>query len=189
MFDRLIDVILNCFEWFIPFVVVDEFERAVVLRWGTFHREIGPDDGCRFFWLGEPTGFHWIIPCGIEHGILDNVVPRTINLKAQSLTTKCGKCVVIGAVVTARIKDIRRATLEVESVDNVLEDSCYGQVGALVAATAWADLHNEQFSETLTANCRKNAFRFGVEIMKVQLSDVAISRAIRLYQYHAKAAE
>lgn len=171
MLDWIPDAIENWFDYITPVVVVDEFERGVLLRWGKCKKELDP-------------GLHWKWPLA-DRALLDNVVPRTINLKAQSLTTKDGKSVVIGAVVTASIRDIQKALLDVETVDNVLEDSCYGQVAALVAATDWEQIRGVEFNETLTAACRKQAFRFGVEITRVQLSDVAISRALRLYQASA----
>jgi regulator of protease activity HflC (stomatin/prohibitin superfamily) len=169
VFDRLIELLLQSIGWLVPFSVVDDFERGVVLRFGKFHRELEP-------------GFHWMIPVGVERIIKDNVVPRTINLKAQALQTSDGRSVTVTAVVTAQIVNVRKAILEVETVDNVLEDSCYGAIGALVASTSWDDIRAEGFADMLTKSCRKTGFRYGVEITRVQLSDVALCRAIRLYQ-------
>ena len=168
MFDKLIDVALSFAETFRFFTVIDEFERGVVLRAGKFSREIGP-------------GFHWLIPFNIERAFTDNVVPRTQNLGAQSLTTKDGKNVVVSGIVTAKIRDIKKAVLEVEGVDHALIDSCYAGIASLVSASTWDEIRSEEFSDKLTAACRKQAFRYGVEITRVQLSDVALSRALRLF--------
>jgi len=168
MFDRLIDMLLGCLQWFVPFVVVDEFERAIVLRFGKFHRVLEP-------------GFHWIIPLEAEKVLADNVVPRTVNLGSQSLTTKDGKVVVVGGVVTASIRDIKKALLEVEGVDDALKDSCYGAIGSLVAAHPWDAVQQDTFSETLTKACRKQAWRYGIEIERVQLSDLSLARTLRLH--------
>jgi regulator of protease activity HflC (stomatin/prohibitin superfamily) len=167
MFERLIDLLLQSIAFFIPFVVIDHFEEAVVLRFGKFHRKLGP-------------GFHWIIPFQVERCIADNVVPRTLNLAAQSLTTKEGRMVLLGGVVTAAIRDIQKATLEVEGVDHALQDSCYGAIGALVAAASWEEIQHEDFSEALTKACRKQAWRFGIEIQRVQLSDLTLSKTLRI---------
>jgi regulator of protease activity HflC (stomatin/prohibitin superfamily) len=169
MFERLLDLILQSIAFFIPFVVIDQFEEAVVLRFGKFHRTLGP-------------GFHWIIPFQIERGISDNVVPRTLNLQAQSLTTKEGRMVMVAAVVTASIRDIQKATLEVEGVDHALQDSCYGAIGMLVAAATWEEVQSADFSEALTKACRKQAWRFGIEIQRVQLSDLTLSKTLRIMQ-------
>lgn len=168
MFDRLVELALQCIGLLIPFVVVNDFERGVVLRCGKFHRELEP-------------GFHWKIPFDVDVIYHDNVVPRTINLKAQSLCTQDGKSIVLGGVVTAKIVDIRKALLEVETIDNVLEDSCYGAIAQCVASHPWDVIRTEAFGEILTKACRKRAWKYGTEIMSVQVGDLAPSRALRLY--------
>lgn len=169
MFDRIIDLLLQWIAFFIPFVVIDEFERAVVLRFGRYHRTLEP-------------GFHWIIPFEIERCIADNVVPRTVNLQAQSLTTVDGRLVVLGAVVTCQIYDIKVATLEVEGVDHALQDACYGAVGLAVASRTYDEIRAEGFSHELTKACRRAAKNFGIDIMRVQLSDLTLAKTLRIHQ-------
>ena len=169
MFDRLIDILLQFVDLFRFFIVVDEFEKAVVLRLGKFHKTLEP-------------GFHFLLPFNIDNAIVDNVVPRTVNLGAQGLTTKDGKTITLSAVVTAQIRDIRKATLEVERVNDALVDSCYATIGDLVVAHDWDTVRTQEFSETITKACRRQAFKYGIEILRVQLSDLTPSRAIRLFQ-------
>jgi modulator of FtsH protease HflK len=166
--DRLIDLLLQSLGFFIPFVVVDHFEEAVVLRFGKFHRKLEP-------------GFHWIIPFQVERAITDNVVPRTVNLGSQSLTTSDAKSIVVSGVVTASIRDIKKATLEVESVDHALRDACYGAIGTHVASNPWVHLCTDESAEALTKACRKQAWRYGIEIEKVQLSDLTYSKSLALH--------
>ena len=169
MLDRLIDLLLQWVGFFVPFVVIDQFEQAVVLRFGKYQRDLEP-------------GFHWIWPFQIDRVIADNVVVRTTNLVGQSLTTKDGKTIIAAGVVTSSISNIRKATLEVETVDQALRDSCYGAIGLAVAATDWDDIRSEPFVEVLTKACRKNGWRYGIEIERVQLSDLAPTKAISLHQ-------
>lgn len=169
MFDRIIDLLLQWIAFFIPFVVIDEFERAVVLRFGRYHRTLEP-------------GFHWMIPFEIERCISDNVVPRTANLQAQSLTTVDGRLVVLGAVVTCQIYDIKVATLEVEGVDHALQDACYGAVGLAVSSRTYDEIRAEGFSHELTKACRRAAKNFGIDIMRVQLSDLTLAKTLRIHQ-------
>jgi len=168
MFERLLDLLLAWVDRIVPFKVLDPFQEGVVLRFGLFQRELGP-------------GFHWIIPFGVEMVLEDNVVPRTVNLGAQSLTTRDGVPVVIGGVVTASISNIRKALLEVEGVDDALKDSCYGVIGQLVGSHTWDELHADDFAGKLTDACKKQASEYGIRIKRVQLSDMARMRAIRLH--------
>lgn len=169
MLDRLIDLLLQWVSFFVPFTVVDQFEEAVVLRFGRFHRELEP-------------GFHWLIPFEVERVIADNVVPRTLNLGAQSLTTKDGAQIVLGVILTARIHDIRKAILEVENVDAAVQDSCYAEVARVVHEHTWEELQAESINDELLRACRKRAFSYGVEIMRTQLSDLARCKSLRLIQ-------
>lgn len=168
MFDKLIDVLVSIADQFRFFQVIREFERGVVLRFGKFSRSLEP-------------GFHWILPFSIENVVLDNVVPRTVNLGAQALTTKDGKNVVVSGVVTAAIRDIEKALLEVESVDDAIKDSCYATIAALISAATWDEIRSEEFVDRLTKACRKQAWKYGVEITRVQLSDIALAKALRVY--------
>jgi regulator of protease activity HflC (stomatin/prohibitin superfamily) len=169
MLDRLIDLLLQWVSFFVPFVVVDQFERAVVLRLGVLHRELEP-------------GFHWIIPFEIERVIADNVVPRTLNLGAQSLTTRDGSQIVLGVILTARIHDISKAMLEVENVDTAVQDSCYAEIARVVHERSWDEMQAESLNDDLLKACRRRAFNYGVEIMRTQVSDLARCKSLRLIQ-------
>lgn len=166
--DRLVQFVIDFAQFFIFWVVIDEYERGVMLRLGKYQRNLEP-------------GFHWRYPCGIDLAMVDNVVTRTTDLTAQSLTTKDNKTVSVRVVVTSNIRDIKKALLEVEGMDHALTDSCAAAVGDYVQGLTWDELRSSLSSDSLTKLCRKNAWRYGVEIERVQLADLSISRVIRLH--------
>ena len=174
MFDRLFDIVFQFLDLFKFWVVIDEFEQGVILRLGKYHRVVGPHDGWR------TTGLHFTIPFNVDNVLVDNVVPRTVNLGEQGLTTLDGKSITVSAVVTAQIRDIRRALCDVENVDEALMDSCYATIGDLIVAHNWETVRTPEFTETVTKACRKQAFRYGLEVLRVQFADRIPSRAIRL---------
>ena len=169
MLDRLIDLLLQWVSFFVPFVVIDDFERGVVLRFGRFNRVLEP-------------GFHWIVPFEVDRVLVDNVVPRTMNMGAQSLTTSDGVQVALGLILTCRIHDIRKALLEVEGVDDAVRDCCYAEVGGIVHQHTWQEMQVEEINEDMLRACRRRAFQYGVEVMRVQISDLAKTRTYRLMQ-------
>ena len=168
MFDRLFDIILQFLDLFRFWEVVDQYERGIVLRLGKFQRELDP-------------GVHLLIPFGVDRAIKDNVVPRTMNLGAQSLTTADGVQVVIGVVVTARIHDIQKSILEVETVDEAVVDACYAETASVVHGHTWEQLQAGDIDEKLRQACRKRAWSYGVEIMRTQISDLSRCRSLRLW--------
>lgn len=166
--DRFVQFVIDFARFFIFWVVIDEYERGILLRLGRYQRTLEP-------------GLHWRIPCGVDMAMVDNVVARTTDLNAQSLTTKDNKTVSVRVVVTSNIRDIKKALLEVEGMDHALTDSCAAAVGDYVQGLTWDELRSSLSSDSLTKLCRKNAWRYGVEIERVQLADLSISRVIRLH--------
>lgn len=169
MLDKLIDVVLGALRLFQFWVVIHQYERGVVMTFGRFKgRELGP-------------GIHWRWPFGVDVVQYDNVVTRVHILNPQALTTRDGKTISVTAVITNNIRDIKKAMLEVEGVHHAIDDACCAAVGEHVAAMDWADLRTNLAAETLTKACRKNAWRYGIEIERVQLADLALCRVIRLH--------
>lgn len=168
MFDWLKDLLMAGYEWLVPFAVVEAYEEGVVLRFGKFHRTLSP-------------GIHWVVPFGVERVITDEVVPRVINLNSQSLTTRDDKSVVVGGAVTLSILNIKKAMLNVKTVHQAVADSCCGVIGQAVHDSDWADLSGDKFIEELTGKCREYAKKYGISIERVQLTDLAKMRALRLH--------
>lgn len=167
MIDKLIDFLVGVLDLFRFWQVLNTYERGVQLRLGRMYRELGP-------------GFHWIRPFRFDVVLLDNVVPRTTTLRTQNLMTSDGRAVGVTGVVTSSIKHIQKALLEVEGVDHALVDACMAGIASHVATTSWADLRTDDLSDRLTKACRAQAFRYGIEIHRVQLADLSPAKAIRL---------
>lgn len=196
--DLLVQKLLDTIELLRFFVVCNVFERGVRLRLGNFNKEIGAENGIRFpipqlhwkatkwFRWSEPTGFHWIIPCNVDIVHLDNVAWRTEDLGVQSLTTADNVSVSLRAAITCRIRNIQKSLLEVESVDEALEDSCAGAIGAYVTERTWAELLRGAAIDELVGVCQKNATRYGLEINRVQFKDLTTSRSLRLLMQQPK---
>lgn len=167
-FTWLKELLIAWYEWLLPFTVIDAFQEAVILRFGVYHRTVGP-------------GFRWMIPCGVERDIADEVVTRVVNLSSQSLTTQDGVGVVVGGAVTMSIFNIKKALLHVKTVEQAVADSCCGLIGQAVRSAPWAELNSDPFIDTLTGKCREYAKKYGITIERVQLTDLARMRALRLH--------
>jgi len=173
MFDRLIDLLLDSLGLFKFWEVVEPYEEAVVTRLGKFNRSL-------------ESGFHWVAPFAIERTYSDSVVPVTHDLAPQSLTTADGRSVVVRAVITRSITDIRKAILECEGVENVLVDSAVGAVADAVRAHTWDELSGKPFAQELTEEVRSRAKPLGVRIHRVQLADISASRSLRVWGLKAE---
>lgn len=167
MFDRLVDFVIQFIELFQFFFVVRAYERGVVLRFGRFHRLVDP-------------GFHLRWPFRIEIDLLVNVVPETVTIGPQSLTTKDEQSVIVASVVTYKVSDTRSFLLDIEGAHQVIEDSACGTVAQFVLSRTWEDLRSVDVNNELTKKVRALAKRYGVEVLNVQVTDFTRSRSLRL---------
>jgi membrane protease subunit HflK len=170
MFDRLIEFILSWLELFKFWAVIEPWEEAVLVRLGKYQRTLMP-------------GFHWRLPLKIDDVIAQNVVPSTHAMGDESATTKDGKQIGFNSIITYKIKDIVKATLEVHDVDHAVRDACAGEICKVLHESTWSEImESGDILDRLTAACRKRGWRWGVEIMSVQLASIALVRNIRLMQ-------
>lgn len=169
MLDKLIDFLIQCIELFRFWVVIHPYEGGVLLRLGKFRKVLD-------------CGFHWMLPFGIDKDITEHVVPTTHSLGDESTISKDGKLIGFHAVVTYKIRDIQKALLDVEDVKHAIYDACCGEIGRVMRESTWEEMLSEDILEKLTAACRKRGFRYGIEVMSVQLAGIALCRSIRLMQ-------
>jgi len=179
MFDKLIDLFISFIHLFQFFFVIDCYQRGVVLRFGHLHR------------LAEP-GFHWLWPFSAEKYLAVSVVPETMIVGPQSLTTHDGQSVIVSTVVTFSVSEVQKFLLEVEGAHQVIEDSTYGSVSTFFLERTWEQLRGAEVSNELAKVVRRQAKRYGVEILNVQICDFTLSRSLRLMQqfsHHSHGAE
>jgi len=170
MVNRLIDLFVSFLHLFRAWEIIDEYERGVRLRFGKLY------NGALL------PGFHWRIPFGVDKILTENVTRTTTALSPQALTTKDGVGVVVSGIVTWRICDIVKFLIKVEEAKEILADVTRGVIRQLVAAHTWDEISykGEQFDDELFKKARTPAFQWGVEVLKVSLSDVAKCRSLRL---------
>ncbi len=105
--NKLIDILVECFWWFVPFTVISHFERGLVLRFGKFSRLLNP-------------GFHFIWPLGIEDVLSENIKPDGSYTVSQAVTLKDGTSLALTMIFIWEITDIKKLLLEIEDKETVL---------------------------------------------------------------------
>ena len=178
MFDKLVDLLIELLRSLRFCTVVRAYQRGVVLRFGRFHREIDP-------------GYHWLIPVYIDEPIAVNVVPETMLIGPQSLTTKDGVSLVITTVVTFSIEDVRKFLLEIEGAHQVIEDSAFGIVARFIMGHTGPGARIDPAGGSWKARRRRQrnreggplvqAKKYGVAVINVQICDFTQSRSYRIH--------
>lgn len=168
MFEKLIDLLIEFIGLFQVFVYVAEFEGAVVLRAGVYHRTLGP-------------GFHWIVPLGIEDLIDVNIKPEPLYLDTQSLHTKDQYLVNIQVGFTYRVTCPKTFLLDYEDTEGSIAMLISGCVTTAVHRTSWNDLRRGVWLRSLKTQANRIANQRGAEVEEIIVQDLANGNANRLW--------
>lgn len=85
MFEKLFDIIIHFLNDIMPFKVVNQWEKGILLRLGRFKRTVNP-------------GLNFKIPF-IDQIMSEPVITQTVNLKSQTVTSLDQKCIVLSSIV------------------------------------------------------------------------------------------
>ena len=172
MFDRVFDFVIQILGIFHCWVVIDVYERGVLLRFGRFIKVLEP-------------GFHWTLPLHIDRVLAENIVARTERISSLAATTADGKTIGFDVVILYNIEDIRTAILEVNDVRDAVADACAGIVGSELSKYSWDEIWKTEVTNKLTTPCRRRGKKWGIDIQSVQLVGVVQMRSLRLVTSNA----
>lgn len=167
MLDKLWDLLAGWIHALAFWTIVYPYERGLIMRLGLFRKEVGP-------------GFHWMLPFHVDYIHKENVVPRTERIAGLATTTVDGKSVGFDAIVTYRIANLQKAVFEIDDLKDAIADSCAGTIGTALSNANWEQIRHGDAIDALTKECRKNGWKWGVEIQNVQLAGLALVKNIRL---------
>ena len=166
MFERILDFLATSWDVLRPWVVINDFEGGVVLRFGRYHRELIP-------------GLHWKLPIA-DSTVTTSTVITTMALRPQTLTTCDNLTVVISAIVKYRITDVRAYLLDIWDSADVLNDLTLGAIKEIVTSVNYSDLQEHGIEGQVLEVIQSEAEEYGVHIYKVTFSDFGKVRSLRL---------
>lgn len=166
LFQVIADFLRSAWDYFWPFFIVDEWEHAVVLRTGHYHRTIKP-------------GWHWKWPW-FEKVYEQRITTTTVPSASQSLTTKDGKNVVVSGIIKYKVVDVKVFLCDTEEPIDALGDLTQGIVKNIIMSKTWEECLSPSLDNEITKKVRVEAKRWGIEVESVTLGSLAILRSFRL---------
>lgn len=150
-----------------PWVVVNEYQRAVILRWGKYYKSLGPG-----------TYRKWMIA---EYALADNVKPDTMEIPSITITTADNKTVTIGMIIHYEIPDIKKFL-----VDNNDSRSNMMQMGAAelsdhLEEINWIDIKKKTTKNAVQRKLTPHFSDMGVNILDLKFKDKAEVRAYKFF--------
>jgi regulator of protease activity HflC (stomatin/prohibitin superfamily) len=156
MFDKLIDLIVTFISDFIPFKIVDQWEKGVHLRFGKFINTVEP-------------GLNWKIPF-FDQILTTPVITQTVNLSPQTVTSEDEKSVVLSSIVRYHIYDVRKFLLGVMHANDVLVDTTQGIIRDVVEGCKWVDLYD--LGSVVTPEINQQVEKWGITVEQVSFPDL-----------------
>jgi regulator of protease activity HflC (stomatin/prohibitin superfamily) len=161
------DIALAIFEffkvtlyWFLPWTVLDEYERGVLLRLGRPVARKGSEV------IGPGLIFHF--PFNIDQLLFTNVVFETGSAELQC-QTRDDITINIEVVAGYSISNPRKFLIEVEEAGDAVLDAIGGGVFESVRKRTWEQIDDSDFVDILRSEIGQRGRRFGVKIETVYI--------------------
>lgn len=167
MFDRLIDIILGFGKDLIPIVIINDYEMGVRLRLGKASKKV----------LGP--GPHHRIPF-VDRVIVTIVKDDTLNVQPINITTLDNKTISVGAVIEFSIDDIFKFIVDTNEARSNMHDICRAVIANHLTECTWDDCNTKKTSRHINKILSNYCKVLGINIKNVTLTDLCISRVIKL---------
>jgi len=168
MIPQLIETLTDKFWLLSPFVVLNQYERGVLLRWGLFKRVVEP-------------GPCWKWPV-MDEVLTTEYIQQTLSTQSQTLTTRDGVSVTLSAVIQYEIDDVRRYLLDVYEGEDAISDNVIAAIEYNVGRSYYEDLSNVTLRGKVLARVRRNVKEYGVGVKWLAFADKTKTIPLRLIQ-------
>jgi regulator of protease activity HflC (stomatin/prohibitin superfamily) len=159
----LIVILIVTFVFLSGFRVAQQYERALVFRFGRFIDIRGP-------------GLFWIIPLGVDRAIKVDMRVLTDGVEQQEAMTRDNVPVQVNAVIWYRIVKPDLAIIEVQNVRNAVIQVALTTLRNVIGQHSLDDVlkEREKLSSILKERVDSMTEAWGVEIQNVEMKNVEI---------------
>jgi membrane protease subunit HflK len=165
MLDKLVDLLVSFSRELLPFVIIEQWNGAVQLRFGKFIKVLYP-------------GIHFKIPF-FDSIIECPVITQSVNLPSQTLTTLDDESIVLKSIIRYRVSNIQTYLLSVMHANDVLIDTTQGIIRDVVEMTTWPGLVD--VNSQITNEVKEYVVKWGIEIEAVTITDLGIVKSFRIF--------
>lgn len=167
MFDKLIEFLIRFGKDCLPFVIVEQWNEAIMLRFGKLRKNV------------LKPGIHLKLPF-FDSIWETTVITQSIDMNPQSVTTMDGKNIVVKAIIRYCVADTKVYLTNITQPHDVLIDTTQGMIREIIEWTKWQDIYG--LDSVLTKKVGSFVKRWGIKVEKVTLTDLADISSIRIIQ-------
>jgi regulator of protease activity HflC (stomatin/prohibitin superfamily) len=158
------------------FAMLQEYERAVVFRFGRFQKVAGPG------WLA-------VVPF-IDSFIKTDLRVQTLEVSPQEVVTKDNIKLTLDAIVFLHVIDPKKAIIAVEDYEDAalsfIQANLRDVVGKLTLEQVISNI--DQINNTLNRNLAKTAEEWGLEVDKIEIQSVELPPTVMEAMHKKRAA-
>lgn len=146
---------------------------------------ISPDEGGIRVTLGKrvsSTFPGWYIYWPLIQEVMKiSITPQVVDLRVQSVLTKDSQDMCFGGAIMYRIRDAQNALLKVQDYDKSLQTLALGIISRYISKVESIEqLNISQIETEILEGVKKDARGWGLEIMRVYITDLGTAKNIRL---------
>lgn len=168
MLDKLIDILVAIWDNLNPFIVINEYEKGVLLRYGIFKKELD-------------KGLHFKIP--FADTVLRAIIrTNTFHIATVNVTTLDGKTISVGAMVEYDIFDIHKFLLEFNESESNAHDLTRGIIADYLQDCSWEDCKKKPTLTKIKNKLKDIYADMGMNVTKVLFGDICISRVYTVFK-------
>jgi len=165
MLDKLVDLLVSFGRELLPFVIIEQWNGAVQLRFGKFIKVLYP-------------GIHFKIPF-FDSVIETPVITQSVNLPSQTLTTLDEQSIVLKSIIRYKVNNIQTYLLGVMHANDVLIDTTQGMIRDIVEMTTWPALVD--VNTQITNEVKEFVVKWGIEVEAVTITDLGLVKSFRIF--------
>lgn len=167
--NRILDTILGALDLFRFWIVLDEYERGVILRLGRYHREVGP-------------GWHWRWPMRAE-------VLKHLNIRKKAgdpweitLTTTDGSAVTLCYAYCVEVACARTVLLSLDDWEETSYKLCKIAVAKIVHGCSDEEFFNDIMLSAARAGVAATLKENGINLCEFGITQRAKSPSFRIFK-------
>lgn len=166
MFQALIEYLTGIRDLVKPWVIVNDYERGIILRLGKYLKRLEP-------------GRTWKRPF-YDMPLVETVVMTTLRPGQQTITTFDKKEIVITPVIRYEIRDIKPYMLDMYDQKETIGDIVQGAIKSTIEKHNYSDVLSNDIESEVLRQVRKELNQYGIKIVKITFVDLAKMKSIRV---------
>lgn len=160
-------VLSQCGDYLKPWVLINQFEEGILLRWGKYIRILKP-------------GLHPKWPIADYH-YSAIVTADTMKIDAVNITTSDNKTISVSAVVEFEIEDVYKYLILTNDPRSNMHDVCRGVISTLLEDLDWYSIKKKTTLNAVGRRMTSKCQEMGVKVNNVSFTDKSMSLVLKMF--------